>query len=44
VPGIVQTGDYARAVLGIRPGITDDERADLVAAGRDVADDLVERV
>jgi hypothetical protein len=23
--------------------ITDDERADLVAAGRDVADDLVER-
>ena len=43
VPGIVQTGDCARAVLGIRPGITDDERADLVAADRDVADDLVER-
>jgi hypothetical protein len=43
VPGVVQTGDYARAVLGIRPRITDDERADLVAVGCDGADDLVER-
>jgi transcriptional regulator with XRE-family HTH domain len=32
VPGLLQTEDYARGVLATRPGVTEDELADLLAA------------
>jgi hypothetical protein len=32
VPGLLQTEDYARSVLAVRPGVTDDGLAELVAA------------
>ena len=35
VPGLLQTEDYARAILGVQPGITEDRLEELVTARMD---------